>query len=42
MALTADWLPEAPQNAAMRCIGCTPLRLTDMLEVDSDNVIQGR
>lgn len=31
MALTADWLSEAPQNAAMRWIGCSSLSQSDML-----------
>lgn len=31
MALIADWLSEAAQDAAMRCIGCTPLSQSNML-----------
>lgn len=31
MDLTADWLSEAPQDSAMRWIGCTPLSQADML-----------
>lgn len=31
VALTADWLSQTRQDAAMRWIGCTPLTQTDMI-----------